>query len=497
MNNGCKGQTPSSGKVSYDKVRPMAVADHFYPSDKTTLSNWFSKWKTEYSKGNGNKRVEAMSPSNVLQAIIVPHAGYVFSGPTAMAAFSCIDTTRKYDHIFLLGPSHHVWLNGASVNNAFDAYQTPFGPVPVDRSLGDTLIAKSKYFSYRTDAHSSEHCLEVQLPMLKWLYKDNMPPIVPIIISSDSLNILHSIAQTLQPWFNERNLFIISSDFSHYPSYKDANMVDSLTAKAIMTGSVEKFIDQLQANADKNIHNLSTSACGEMSIVVLLSMMEAATGNTFDIEHLQYCNSGDSQYGDYDQVVGYNALAVTINNDMKNMSFTLTEDNKKTLLKLARATISNALGIKTDIPKMESWATVRCGAFVTLTIDDNLRGCIGHFGEDTKLWDAVKEMALSAAFNDPRFYPLSKDELSSVNIEISVLTPLKRIKSIDEFQLHRDGIFIKKDGYSGTYLPQVADEVPWSKEEFISHCAHDKAGIGWDGWKDAELYTYQAIIFHE
>ena len=155
MNNGCKGQTPSSGKVSYDKVRPMAVADHFYPSDKTTLSNWFSKWKTEYSKGNGNKRVEAMSPSNVLQAIIVPHAGYVFSGPTAMAAFSCIDTTRKYDHIFLLGPSHHVWLNGASVNNAFDAYQTPFGPVPVDRSLGDTLIAKNKYFSYRADAHSS------------------------------------------------------------------------------------------------------------------------------------------------------------------------------------------------------------------------------------------------------------------------------------------------------------------------------------------------------
>ena len=137
----------------------------------------------------------------------------------------------------------------------------------------------------------------------------------------------------------------------------------------------------------------------------------------------------------------------------------------------------------------------KCGAFVSLHKQGRLRGCIGHFGEDVPLYEIVAEMARAAAFEDPRFMPVTKDELDDIDIEISVLTPMRRIKSLDEFQLHKHGIYIKKGYRSGTFLPQVADEVNWSKEEFVGHCAQDKAGIGWDGWKDAELYVYEAIVF--
>jgi len=137
----------------------------------------------------------------------------------------------------------------------------------------------------------------------------------------------------------------------------------------------------------------------------------------------------------------------------------------------------------------------KCGVFVSLHKHGHLRGCIGHFGEDVPMHEIVAEMAHAAAFEDPRFMPVTSNELPDLDIEISVLTPMRRIHSIDEFQLHRHGIYIRKGYHSGTFLPQVADEVYWTKEEFLGHCSRDKAGIGWDGWREAELYVYEAIVF--
>ena len=135
--------------------------------------------------------------------------------------------------------------------------------------------------------------------------------------------------------------------------------------------------------------------------------------------------------------------------------------------------------------------------FVTLNLDGRLRGCIGRFTASTSLWSTIREMALSAAFDDPRFPALSRKEAPLVKIEVSVLSPLKRIASLDEFKLGRDGIYMIKGYNHGTFLPQVATETGWTTEEFLGHCARDKAGIGWFGWKDAELYTYQAEVVKE
>ncbi len=137
------------------------------------------------------------------------------------------------------------------------------------------------------------------------------------------------------------------------------------------------------------------------------------------------------------------------------------------------------------------------GAFVTLHLKGKLRGCIGRFQPDAPLYTVVQDMAIAAATKDHRFSPVKPGDLEKIDIEISVLTPLKRITSVDEIELGRHGIYIKQGYNTGTFLPQVAESTGWNIEEFLGHCARDKARIGWDGWKSADLYTYEAIIFDE
>ena len=209
-----------------------------------------------------------------------------------------------------------------------------------------------------------------------------------------------------------------------------------------------------------------------------------------------YQNSGDVDNQEHNRVVGYHAFAILRG---ASQEFVLSDEEKKILKEIALTSIKDSLaGKPVAQPILNSQYPVlnsKCGAFVSLHKQGRLRGCIGHFGEDVPLHEIVAEMARAAAFEDPRFMPVTMDELKDIDIEISVLTPMRRIQSLDEFELHRHGIYIRRGYRSGTFLPQVADEVNWTKEEFVSHCAQDKAGIGWDGWRDAELYVYEAIVF--
>ena len=212
------------------KVRPSAVAGTFYPGDADTLRAMVESF---YEKESSMKKEDEV------QAVIVPHAGYVFSGRIAAKAFACIRPDAAYKRIFLLGPSHHVAFDGASVNNQCNAYMTPLGMVPVDKEMCDVLIKKDSVFTYVPEAHVKEHCLEVQLPLLQ-LHLNTLPSIVPIIVGTVDLAKLKSIARALQPYFTSENLFVISSDFSHYPSYEDANKVtDNL--KLVFENLIDQF----------------------------------------------------------------------------------------------------------------------------------------------------------------------------------------------------------------------------------------------------------------
>ena len=475
---------PMNKLLDHPKVRMPAVAGAFYPATAEEIRAMVAPW------------LRSLGDSPAPQALIVPHAGFIYSGEVAAAAYSRIPRGHAYRRIFLIGPSHRVGFAGASVDTLYDYAATPLGNVTIDTALGKELIRKGDgVFICRADAHDREHCLEVQLPFLQMIFEE-VPPIVPIVVGTQRLGVLQQIAEVLEPYFNEENLFIISSDFSHYPSYEDAKTSDLCLAKAITSGGLEEFLNALSDISRKDFPGEDTPACGASAIAVLLSMMDAQGRDGFTAGHVMYRNSGDSPYGDKDAVVGYNAIVVT---RLDKPLFQFTEEEKERMIATARSAIYSKLGLDYDgddapvgILKEKGY-----GVFVTLHLNGGLRGCIGRFTSDDSLHATIREMALSAAFSDPRFPALSKREAPKVEIEVSVLSPLKKIDSIDEFKLGRDGIYMIKGYNHGTFLPQVAEETGWTTEEFLGHCARDKAGIGWFGWKDADLYTYQAAVIKE
>ena len=258
-------------------------------------------------------------------------------------------------------------------------------------------------------------------------------------------------------------------------------------------------------------------------------MYLTAAQDSFEYLPIEYKNSGDNPlYGEKDQVVGYWAIAVT----EKKAAAEKAADSEKTLFShkaetlleaiakeairkaiedkdLLKATRSSSGAVK---PKPAS-ATAQLatatdesllqdpkqypselhkpyGAFVTLKQQGCLRGCIGRIVSDIPLYLLVQEMARAAALYDNRFPPVSVGDLPHLTYEITVLSTLREIKSIDEIELGKHGIIIEAKGRSGVFLPQVATETGWTLEEFLGHCSRDKAGLGWDGWKKARISIF-------
>jgi len=502
----CNSQNTKNQQMqnSYRELtdRDPVVAGQFYPGRSDELSADLIKLFSEAEK----KEVKG----EVL-AIVAPHAGYVFSGKVAASSFNQINPKKKYETIFIIGSSHRTAFEGASIYNKGN-YKTPLGTVNVDLQVANNLINKYDVFKYRPDAHDYEHSLEVQLPFLQHIMETEFK-IVPIVIGTQNPGTCKKIASALASYFNSDNLFVISTDFSHYPKYEEANKVDNLTASAITSNDPDKLLTALNKNSQMNISNLATSLCGWTSVLTLMYI----TSDIPDIRYypIEYKNSGDARYyGDKSRVVGYYSIAVAKEEEEytlpeneakkenpKKKDFNLTGEDKKVLLEIARNTIEDYVNSKKipeiNIKGFSQNLLISAGAFVTIHKDGKLRGCIGRFEPDIQLYKVVQEVAVSAATRDFRFSPVKPDELDNIDIEISVLTPLRKIDSVDEIELGKHGIYIKQGHNSGTFLPQVATQTGWNLEEFLGHCSRDKAGIGWDGWKNADLYIYEALIFSE
>jgi hypothetical protein len=479
-----------SQNISTDR-QPVA-AGRFYPEDKESLTKQLSRLFVECKKSAQNWDV---------RAIISPHAGYTYSGKIAAAAFSAIQKNAVYKNIFIIGSSHVMYFDGASVYNTGD-YITPLGKVKVNKEIANKLIQNNKVFNFPTRAHILEHSIENQVPFIQYYFKDT-PLIVPIIIGTDDIKTVKKIAEALSPWFTQDNLFVISSDFSHYPSYKDAVETDNLTAMSIVSGDPQTFLVTLRDNTSKNIPGLATSMCGWTSGLTLLYL--AADKKNLEIKFIDYCNSGDSPNVGKSEVVGYNALAMIEKKQMTEPKtddgFSFNEADKKKLFSIARNSIQSKLNDKKKFEIDENSISDNLkrpyGAFVTLKIDGALKGCIGRFISSEPLYKVVQESAQSSAFEDPRFSSLTAEEFKKTDIEITVIGPLKKIHNINEIILGKHGIYIKKDNRSGTMLPQVATENGWTVEEFLGFTSRDKAGLGWDGWKDAEISIYEGVVLKE
>ena len=481
---------------SQDKLtdRQPVAAGRFYSANKESLIKDISDLFASCTKSPGNLRV---------RAIISPHAGYVFSGRIAASALSTTPGNAKFSNIFIIGSSHVMAFEGASIYYTGD-FITPLGRAVVNRNIANKLRDENKVFDFPTNAHLQEHSLEVQIPLIQYYYT-NSPKIVPIIIGTTNSNTLKKIAEALKPWFTPDNLFVISSDFSHYPSYKDAITTDNLTAEGLISGDPQTFLTTLKKNSSRNIDGLATSMCGWTSGLVVLNL--AAGDENLVFRKVDYCNSGDSPYGNKDEVVGYHAIALVEKtrdpkeDEKSSEEFSFTGDEVEQLFSISRNSIRTMLydnkRITLDEAKMTEALKKPLGAFVTLKINGVLRGCIGRFISSDPLYEIVKASAISSAFEDPRFSALTKQEYDKVEIEITVLGPLKKINNISDIVLGKHGIYIKKDFRSGTMLPQVATEYGWTVEEFLGYTSRDKAGLGWDGWKDAEVFIYEGLVLEE
>ena len=285
------------------KDRDPVAAGRFYPDGKESLSKNLEKLFANCKKTRESFKV---------RAIISPHAGFVYSGKIAASAFSSVDRNSIFKNIFIIGSSHLMAFEGASVYNTGD-FITPLGKVLVNREIGNILHNENKLFNYPVDAHIHEHSLELQIPFIQY-YFTHIPAIVPIILGANDELTIKNIANILMPWFTEENLFVISSDFSHYPPYHIANEADRVTASGLLSGDPGVFLKTLEMNSEKNYAGLVTSMCGWTSGLLLLYLRNF--NKLFEMKHIDYCNSGDSSFPDRNRVVGYHSFAL-IENEIK------------------------------------------------------------------------------------------------------------------------------------------------------------------------------------
>ncbi len=281
---------PGSGKGP-DEERIMAAAGRFYPSNPAVL---FSQLEKLFSKA-------APKTKGFVNALISPHAGYEFSGIVAASSFNQVDPSIEYQNIFIIGSSHYTFFEGASVCHQRN-YMTPLGKVTVNTDLASKLADENPVFCFNPEADRHEHCIEVQVPFLQYYLKKKIS-FFPVVLGTQSAAVCKSIAEGLKPYFNRNNLFVFSTDFSHYPSYEVAKRVDKKTCEAILSNSAETLLKVMEENAKSNIPDLDTSLCGWTSILTMLYL-------TSDIPEIRltpvlYRNSGDSIYADKSRVVGY------------------------------------------------------------------------------------------------------------------------------------------------------------------------------------------------
>lgn len=458
-------------------VRECVAAGMFYPAEKEILEKQIKDFLARVKKTENNPKI-----------LIVPHAGYDYSGQVAAYAFKQLEG-ENFERVVLIGPSHYDYFDGLALSED-DFWQTPLGKAEVDHNFYQELLKENKNIFYRQISHQQEHSLEVELPFLQTVLKDFK--IAPIMISGLNAEIL---AEALKNLIDEKTLVVISSDLSHYPPYEIANQTDKKTIEAILSGKAENFEKAIQESMSQNSENLDTCACGGEPIKTALLL--ARDLEIKDIKLLKYANSGDTS-NDYSKVVGYASIIFS-----KNDEDFLSETEKQELLKIARQSIENYFKGNKMLEFEVAFKRLKQpqGAFVTLRKGQQLRGCIGIIEErEMPLYKVVSQMAIAAAFEDPRFIPVSAQEMDELKIEISVLSPLKKISDpFKEIEINKHGVIIKKGSNSGVFLPQVAAENNWDLETFMNELCQNKAGLPKTIWKTgkADIYIFSAEIFEE
>ena len=471
--------------VFAETVRKPIWAGLFYEDNPSELGQHIDQLT-----GKAHKTYIQIPKNKRLRAIIMPHAGYVYSGWTAAHAARVL-SAGQFSKVILLGPDHRVGFKSAAICDV-TAYETPLGKINLHKDSAKLRLQPDLFQSLPV-SQDKEHSLEVILPFLQ-RYLGNFQ-LVPVIVGQGDVP---RISNALDSIIDSDTLLVVSSDLSHFLSYAEAVSRDRETIDEIINLKPVKLI------------KTENRACGKIPLLILT---EITRRHHWQPLLLHYSNSGDTA-GDRSRVVGYAAVAFFEDLSMENKDTTgmqFSEAQGQVLVKLARKTIMDKLGLDVSAPPSEDLLSAmedECfklhrGTFVTLTIKGQLRGCIGNLTATETVLEGANRNAVNAAFHDPRFSPLSKDELNRTEIEVSILTEPQPLvfrdgqDLIKKLRAHVDGVIIRKGHAGATFLPQVWEQLP-QPEDFLAHLCM-KAGLPADAWNNSELevLTYQVQYFEE
>jgi len=485
-------------------IRKPVWAGQFYDADKTALAAQIESL------------LAAARPAAVpgkIRALIVPHAGYIYSGRTAAFAYKLVQG-EDIETVVILGPSHRVGFEGCSIYSA-GGFETPLGIAEVDASAA-RAIAGASGFGFVPEAHAEEHSIEVQVPFVQKVLPK--AKIVPIVMGFPSEPNIRMLAAALAKVLKDRKALVIAStDMSHFLKQKEAEATDKTTLELVQALKIPTLLRKIERN--ENV------LCGGAAVVTALLYAQQMGSAAVTV-----LRRADSTEGGVpaDSVVGYFSAAVTTSLQTQpsnkegetsssladamisggpsesvsgvpapQIEFSLSADEKKELLRLARQAVElfvrdgKALDYETKNPNFLSPK----GAFVTLKKKGELRGCIGFIEPVYPLYKAVIQCAVYAATEDPRFGPVSASELKALEYEVSVLTPLKKIGDPDMVRVGTHGLVVSSGGRRGLLLPQVPVENNWDRLEFLAQACL-KAGLAPDAWtKGAEIFVFEAIVF--
>ena len=473
-------QTPFAAAANAGKIRESVLAGTWYPENPKDLRKQVNAFL---------KQVPQKTKQDRLVALIVPHAGYRYSGQVAAHAYKLLEA-RKFETVVIVAPSHRASFSGVSVYD-IGGYGTPLGTVPLDQELIHTIKSKDSEIRYIQNAHRSEHSLEIQLPFIQMLLPE--AKLVPLVMGDQKLQTSVSLAQTLSESIQGKS----STDLSHFHSYEEAKKLD------------RRVMDRVAVMDAEGIHadlafGLGEACGGGPMVTALLAAKQLGADQS---EVLFAANSGDVT-GDRSRVVGYMAAALwasarnkidsSVNNVMASDRIGLNKGEREILHGIAKQSVEavlfgrNAPKIKDLPPRLKQ---IR-GVFVTLQKGDHLRGCIGCISGNEALAQTVSRMAVSAAFRDPRFPPVRKEELPQLSFEISVLSPLRKIASPDEIRVGMHGLYMRHGNRAGLLLPQVAERYGWNRMTFLEQTCR-KAGLPESSWEDpkTEIFVFSAEIF--
>ena len=432
-------------------IRHPIASGKFYPGTAEQLRAFIESF------------VEKIDEKTDAVGIISPHAGYIYSGSVAASVIARIKTADTY---VIIGPNHTGMGKPFSIMTV-GAWQTPLGEVPIDSALAQNILSNSKYLQEDRTAHQGEHSIEVQLPLLQYFKPDLK--IVPIVLAVATLEIYReiaaSIAQAIQESPDKKVVIVASSDMTHYESQEAAAAKDHRALEAILQMDEESLLDRVIKER--------ISMCGYAPAVTMLAAAKILGAKSAEL--VRYQTSGDAS-GDYSSVVGYAGVLVHCH----EISF---------LVRLAKETVETYVKEHRTIQspdKLASEMKTQAGVFVSIKKEGKLRGCIGTFEPSRdNVAEEIVANAISAATRDPRFLPISQDELEHLSYSVDVLTEPEPAE-FEELDPKQYGVIVERGWRRGLLLPDL--EGVDTVEEQVNIC-RQKAGIGPD--ESVKLYKFR------